>query len=101
MPVCCLRHHHVEVVEREKVVQTDRQTDQILSPSFPGGAKNEILRFSLAKVDTQKERKRNLIPARHGIYGIFVFIAQTIAWHIAFMVKVEELGPQDEHNQYQ
>ena len=47
--------------------------------------------LSLAKVDTQKERKRNLIPARNGIYGIFVFIAQTVAWHIAFMVKVEEL----------
>ena len=25
----------------------------------------------LAKVDTQKERKRNLIQARHGMYGFF------------------------------
>ena len=50
----------------------------------------------LAKVDTQKERKRNLIQARHGMYGFFVFIPQTIAWHIAFMVKVKE--PYYEHN---
>ena len=55
--------------------------------------------LSLAKVDTQKERKRNLIPARHGIYGLFVFIAHTVAWNIAFTAKVEE--PNDGQNQSQ
>ena len=42
-----------------------------------------------AKVDTQKERKRNLIPARHGVYGIFVFVVHTVAWQIAFIAKVQ------------
>ena len=39
----------------------------------------------LAVVDKYKERKRkNLIPARHGIYGIFVFGCHTIASQVAY-----------------
>ena len=39
----------------------------------------------LAVVDKHKERKRkNLIPARHGIYGIFVFGCHTIASQVAY-----------------
>ena len=38
--------------------------------------------------DMRKERKRNLLPAWVGIYGILVFLAHTIAWQAAFAIKV-------------
>ena len=36
----------------------------------------------------RKERKRNLLPAWVGIYGILVFLAHTVAWQAAFVIKV-------------
>ena len=38
--------------------------------------------------DVRKERKRNLLPAWVGIYGIIMFLAHTIAWQAAFALKV-------------
>ena len=41
-----------------------------------------------ALTDIRKERKRNLLPARVGIYGIIMFLLHTIAWQVAFSLKV-------------
>ena len=38
--------------------------------------------------DVRKERKRNLLPAWVGIYGIIMFLAHTVAWQAAFAIKV-------------
>ena len=38
--------------------------------------------------DVRKERKRNLLPAWVGIYGILMFLAHTVAWQAAFVIKV-------------
>ena len=38
--------------------------------------------------DVRKERKRNLLPAWVGIYGILVFLFHTISWQVAFSLNV-------------
>ena len=38
--------------------------------------------------DVRKERKRNLLPAWVGIYGIIVFLFHTISWQVAFSLNV-------------
>ena len=38
--------------------------------------------------DVRKERKRNLLPAWVGIYGILMFLAHTVVWQAAFAIKV-------------
>ena len=38
--------------------------------------------------DVRKERKRNLLTAWVGIYGIIMFLAHTVAWQAAFAIKV-------------
>ena len=45
--------------------------------------------LALRTTDLKKERKRNLLPARVGIYGIIMFLAHTVAWQIAFALKVK------------
>ena len=37
--------------------------------------------------DMRKERKRNLLPAWVGIYGILMFLAHTVAWQAAHSVS--------------
>ena len=48
-------------------------------------AESWALRRSLTP---RKERKRNLLPAWVGIYGIIMFLAHTVAWQAAFAIKV-------------
>ena len=36
----------------------------------------------------KKERTRNLLPAKVGIYGILIFLGHTIIWQLAFSLKV-------------
>ena len=42
----------------------------------------------------KKERTRNLLPAKVGIYGILIFLGHTIIWQLAFSLKVTAM---DEH----
>ena len=39
----------------------------------------------IAITDMKKERNRNLLPAYVGIYGIIIFLVNTIATNLAFI----------------
>ena len=46
----------------------------------------------------KKERTRNLLPAKVGIYGILIFLGHTIIWQLAFSLKVSySITAMDEH----
>ena len=52
-------------------------------------SKKCCLHFSAIKsTDMKKERTRNLLPAKVGIYGILIFLGHTIIWQLAFSLKV-------------
>ena len=43
---------------------------------------------AIKSTDMKKERTRNLLPAKVGIYGILIFLGHTIIWQLAFSLKV-------------
>ena len=42
---------------------------------------------AIKSTDMKKERTRNLLPAKVGIYGILIFLGHTIIWQLAFSLK--------------
>ena len=43
---------------------------------------------ALNETDMRKERTRNLLPAKVGVYGIIIFVAHFVLWQLAFALKV-------------
>jgi len=42
---------------------------------------------ALNETDMRKERTRNLLPAKVGVYGIIIFVAHFVLWQLAFALK--------------
>ena len=45
---------------------------------------------ALNETDMRKERTRNLLPAKVGVYGIIIFVAHFVLWQLAFALKVSQ-----------
>ena len=51
-----------------------------------------LIQYSdLKSTDLKKERKRNMVPAKLGVYGAFIFVINSSAVFAAFSLQVQGL----------